>query len=376
MAPGKPDEYPLRAEPGRTAYHRAVADTWPVRRIRMFQQVVVPGQGEDPTPEVLLAEIAEWVDSEPLQALVRRFGAEMPVGSLATQLAYLDEFTSAHWDFRRRVREGSLERNQIDAGAVTGTDEELAVAVADALGLVRPRQPRYDSYDHVVTLGGLVGANVWRPAYAAYLLGHGISARNVVGISAYRNLAGNDEDPQRDEFRLLDSFGLPQREYEWQVMEDGLRRAFDLPEFTVERESGPSAEGSARFRVASASSGGRRVSLVVAPALEPGRRADTAAGYRYWADQVDHVKPGERILAVTTCIYVPYQHAIALQHLALPFGCSVDTVGVDFSAIGDNPNPQGFRGAHYLLEIRSALLGYQRLAAMLSDSESTANPGS
>ena len=73
---------------------------------------------------------------------------------------------------------------------------------------------------------------------------------------------------------------------------------------------------------------------------------NTTDGYRYPADQVQHVKPGERILAITTCIYVRYQHAIALQHLALPFGCSVDTAGIDFSAIGDDPNPLRFGGAH------------------------------
>jgi hypothetical protein len=219
-----------------------------------------------------------------------------------------------------------------------------------------------------VTLGGLVGANVWRPAYAAYLLEHGTAAPNVVGISAYRNLSRNDGDPQRDEFRLLDAFGLPQRTYEWEVMEDGLRRAFSVPPFTVERQSDPSAEGSARFRVASTSASGRRVSLVVAPALVPGGRADTTAGYRYWADQVGHVKPGERILAVTTSIYIPYQHAIALQHLALPFGCSVDAVGIDFNVIDAGPAQQQFRGAHYLLEIRSAVFAYRRLVAMLADS--------
>jgi hypothetical protein len=328
----------------------------------------VPGQGEDPTPEVLRAEITAWVRSEPLRSLVTHFGGSLAAGSLAAgsleaQLGYLDEFTAAAWNYRRRVSDGPKERNQVDADAVSGADEDLVMAAADALGLVRPRAPRYRDYDHVIMLGGLVRANLWRTAYAAHLLNHGVSAGNIVAISAYRDLARNDADPSADEYKLLESFGLPQRDYEWQVMEDGLRRAFDLPEFAVERESDPSAEGSQRFRVASAAARGQRVSLIVAPALDPGRRANTADGYRYWADQVQHVKPGERVLAVTTCIYVPYQHAIALQHLALPFGCSVDTVGIDFSAIGDDPNPQRFRGAHYLLEIRSALLAYRNLVA-------------
>jgi hypothetical protein len=335
----------------------------------MFQEVTVPGQGEDPTPEVLLAEIAAWVRSEPLRSLVAHFGGTLATGSLAAQLAYLDEFTASAWDFRRRVSDGPRERNQVDADAVSGAAEDLVVAAADALGLVRPRSPRYRDYDHVVMLGGLVRANLWRTAYAAHLLSHGVSAANVVAVSAYRDLARNDTDPSLDEFKLLEAFGLPRRDYEWEVMEDGLRRAFGLPEFTVERESGPAAEGAQRFRVASAAAGERRVSLIVAPALEAGRRANTADGYRYWADQVQHVKPGERILAVTTCIYVPYQHAIALQHLAFPFGCAVDTVGIDFSAIGDDPNPQRFRGAHYLLEIRSALLAYRKLVTRLPGGE-------
>jgi hypothetical protein len=334
----------------------------------VFQEVTVPGHGEDPTPEVLLTEITAWVRSTPLQSLVTHFGGTLPTDNLVAQLAYLDEFTASAWNFRRRVSDGPKERNQVDADAVSGPDEDLVVAAADALGLVRPRPTKYRDYDHVLMLGGLVRANLWRTAYAAHLLNNGVSAGNVAAISAYRDLAPNDTDPSLDEFKLLEAFGLPRRDYEWEVMEDGLRRAFDLPDFTVERLSDPSAEVAQRFRVASATAGGRRVSLIVAPALEPGRRANTADGYRYWADQVQHVKPGERILAVTTCIYVPYQHAVALQQLGLPFGCSVDTVGIDFSAIGDDPNPQRFRGANYLLEIRSALLAYRNLVTLLSGS--------
>ncbi|MGH3165158.1 MAG: hypothetical protein ACRDN0_04580, partial [Trebonia sp.] len=108
----------------------------------MFQQVVVPGQGEDPTPEGLLAQISGWVCSDPVQALLQRFGGALPSGKLASQLAYLDDFTAEKWNFRSKLADGPLERNQIDSDAVTGADEELAIAAADALGLVAPRPPR------------------------------------------------------------------------------------------------------------------------------------------------------------------------------------------------------------------------------------------
>jgi hypothetical protein len=234
------------------------------------------------------------------------------------------------------------------------------------LGLVRPRPPVRQHYDHVVILGGLVRGNLWRPAYAAHLLQGGITASTVTAISAYRDLARNDTDPSRDEYKLLEVFGLPLRAFEWEVMEDGLRRAFSLPAFTVQQQSQADAEGAARYLVASAETGQDRVWLVVAPALEPRPRANTADGYRYWAGQVGQVKSGQRILAITTCIYVPYQHAVALQHLGIPFGCSVETIGVDFSVIDDSLSPQVFRGVHYLLEVRSAIHGYRQLVTALS----------
>jgi UDP-N-acetylmuramoyl-L-alanine---L-glutamate ligase len=336
--------------------------------LAVFEDVAVPGLGDEPDAGRLLEEIGNWVDSEPLRALVRRFGNGNPSGEIAAQLAYLDEFTAREWNFRR-----DEERNQVDADAVTGADEQLVIAAADALGLVRPRPPRYRHYDHVVMLGGLVRANLWRTEYAAHLLRHEVTADAVVAISAYRDLARNEKDPSRDEYELLDVFGLPRRSFEWEVMEDGLRRAFGLPAFSVEQQSGPDAEGPARYRVAAAEAGTNRVSLVVAPALEPGRRANTADGYRYWADQVGHVKPGQRILAVTTCIYVPYQHAVALQHLGIPFGCSIDTVGVDFGVIDDTRSPQAFRGVHYLLEIRSAIRAFRHLVGLL-DQEGSREP--
>lgn len=232
----------------------------------MFQDVTVPGQGEDPTPHVLLAEITAWVRSTPLQALITHSGGGLAADRLAAQLAYLDEFTASAWNFGRRVSDGPKERNQVDADAISGLDEGRCARPGPAQAA---EVPRLRPCAHA---GRLVRANLWRTPYTAHLLNHGISAGDVSAITVYRGLARNDADPSRDEFKLLEEFGLPQRDYEWEVMQDGLRRAFGLPEFTVERESDPSAKGAQRFRAASAATGGRRVSLIVAPALEPGRR--------------------------------------------------------------------------------------------------------
>ncbi len=273
-------------------------------------------------------------------------------------------------DFRTSDSGLVKERNQVDPDLIKGDDEQLVFAATEALGLRTPLPPKYTSYDHVVILGGLVRANIWRPAYAAHLLREDIATDGVTAISAFRPLAQNPDDPDKDEYKLLDVFDLPQRRFEWEVMEDGLRRAFDLPEFTVQMQSAADAQDGDRFRVASAESARQRVNLVVAPSYESGRRANTADGYRYWADQIGHVKNGDRVLAVTTCIYLPYQHAVAIQLLGLPFGCSIDTVGVDTRIVDDSISPQIFRGVHYLQETRSAIRGYRQLVARLEAEKS------
>jgi hypothetical protein len=330
-----------------------------------FDAVPVPGRGECATPEVLTSEVAGWVRSEPIRVLVDRFGeGSLPGTGLAEDLAFLDEMSARHWDTRRGV-----ERNQVNRAPFDDAEEELVLAAASALGLVVPAPPRFDEYDHVVLLGGLVRANIWRTEYAAHLLRQGVRTANVVALTAFRELARNKEDRSKDEYALLQLAGLPDRRYECEVVEDCLRRSFSVPELTVLRESEPDAEDNRRVRVAESRTSDQLITLVAASTLDPSGewRADTAATYKYWAEQVGHVKPKDRILAVTTCIYVPYQHAVALQRLALPYGCVVDTVGIDHELIGNSPAPQVFAGVHYLQELRSAIVAYRRLLGMLEE---------
>ena len=70
---------------------------------------------------------------------------------------------------------------------------------------------------------------------------------------------------------------------------------------------------------------------------------------------------------VTAPIYVPFQHCDALRVLAVPYGCGVDTVGVDpgLPALRALPEPTLTPG-RYLQEIRSAIRSMRHLHAALS----------
>lgn len=340
-----------------------------------YAPVPVPGAGEAPTPEVLAKEIDEWISSAAFTDLAASDGAQ-PNGTLAERLAYLDGFSAAAWDFRAKEARakaaaqqgvtGYVERNQVDRDAVSGDRERAVVASARALGLVDARPPRRESYDHVLVLGGLVRANLWRSAYAGHLIRtEKLRAPDVTALTAFRDLAHNEQDPTQDEPHLLEVYSLPQRANEAEVMEDCLERAFTAEPLRTHSDSGD-GNADARFRVATGKAGDVTLNLVAAPNPKSQQRADTASTMQYWASEVVHVKPGDSILFITSTIYVPFQHAVAVQNLGLPFGAHVETVGVDHTIIDASPLPQVFRGVNYLQELRSSVRAYRTLLDLVA----------
>lgn len=335
-----------------------------------FENVPVPGSGGSLAPDDLAAEVTAWVDSEALRALLDHFGAPPMPSALDAKLQALEDFTAEAWDYRRSADGQSLERNQVNLAAIDDpATEDLVRAAATALGLVEARPPLHHEYDYIVVLGGLVRANLWRSAYAAHLLATGtVSAPEVVALTAHRPLAANPDDPDRDEFKLLGRLGLPEATLESEVMAESLVSVFGLPGLTDVVADGDDIPLEARRQVLRATTpAGTEVTLVVAPAADPasGRRADTATTYRFWADEVDHIHRGARVLVSTSAIYVPYHGLVALQHLGVPFGAQVETVGYDERVIDTSAAPQIFRAVNFTQEIRSALRAAATLCSQL-----------
>jgi hypothetical protein len=104
--------------------------------------------------------------------------------------------------------------------------------------------------------------------------------------------------------------------------------------------------------------------VIAAPSSDPGRRrANTADTCRFWTEEVTPLRGGERILVVTTALYVPFQHCDALTMIGLPYGCVVDTIGHDPSILDDDLFLPAPTPAHHLQELRSTILSMRRLVA-------------
>jgi tetratricopeptide (TPR) repeat protein len=307
------------------------------------------------------AAIAAWTDSSALRQVVTTFKGEMPEikgqiegEKLEERLRWLEEF-SERWDFR-----GGKERNLV-AGSDFATEvQEVVSQAAAALGLIGTAPPPGAAYDYVLILGGLVRACLARPLHAARLLGDGtIESSEVCALGGYRRLAGN-------ELELAERTGHSGLVDEFEAMDVGVRGAFSLDGPLTDEGEASDVEG-ASWRVRTY--GGERgttIKVIAAPSSEPGlRRANTPDTYEWFASQLAGLRGSERILVVTSDIYVPFQHADALRMLSLPYSVEIDMVGIRAGDV-DPSLTQSFETHNYLQEIRSAIRSFRLLHDALS----------
>jgi len=312
----------------------------------------------------LAADVEAWLAAEPLSVLVTQFGGDPAdyrpaAGPRGTRLAKLDAFTE-RWDTRQ-----GRERNLAAELELSPEQESLVIDAANALGL-RGDPPRHRHYDHMLMLGGLVRACVARSSYAAHLIREGeITAGEVTTLGAHRPFVGN-------EFEQAAELGWGALTEEYEALDAGTRRAFELGEPEYEEGERLADVGGTWGVKHYRTDAGLPVRVVAAPSSEPAiRRADTADSYKFFAEHVANLKPGERLLLISTAIYVLPQHVAALRILALPYGVEVDTVGGKPTNRPKLPLSH-YSATKYLLEVRSTVRALAQLVSALgNESEKT-----
>jgi hypothetical protein len=270
---------------------------------------------------------------------------------------------SADWDFRKQG--GNVERNLIGAepAVVNGREvpETLITAAAQALGLVKAAPVPDEPFTALVVLSGLVRACVNRTRYAADLVQNGLHAKSVTVLGGHRALGG-DEPALAAQQHLGHPFD------EAEVVVAATRNAFGLGQPLSAAESVPALSSwedmlwgeSAHYDWGS-------VDVSIVPSSDPtSRRVNTVDQLRYWAQQ-RNIGSSDRVLLLTTQIYVPFQQLAGLRVLGIERGCQVYCCGVD----PDNSAMPGrvFGGRSYLQEIRSALLAARDLVAAVDQIE-------
>ncbi|SCL60705.1 hypothetical protein GA0070604_4356 [Micromonospora eburnea] len=320
--------------------------------------MALPGGAAGTAGGQLAAGIRGWVESPPLRALVERFGGDWPAGDLSAVLAALDEFSARHWDFR-----AGRERPEAREPAFDPATVRLVLDSAEALGLVRAAPPALPRYAHLLVLGGLAHACLRRTAYAAHL------ARAVAGVSGEVAVLGSFRALSPAESGMLADAGMTDCATEVDALDAGVRAAFGVT--APDEEIGEDADHPHRAWSSRTyhPAGLPPVRVLAAPSSEPDRRrAHTADTQRFWAEHV-RLCAGDPVLMVTAPIYVPFQHCDALRTLAVPYGCGIDTVGVDpaLAALAGLPEPTLTPG-RYLQEIRSAIRSMRNLHGVLASS--------
>lgn len=312
------------------------------------------------TAERLGPVLRQWLDSAPMRALAEASGWAWPGGRDTAELAGRLAELSSDWDFRKQ--RGSAERNLIgtEPAVVNGREvpEGLVAAAARALGLATSTPVPDGQFTALVVLSGLVRACVNRTRHAATLVrDDGVHADSVVVLGGHRELGG-DEPAQASKL----GFGEPFDEAD--VVLAAARHAFGLPapeRCTESRPRGPRWDqalwaASARYSWPDAEPA---VDVVIAPSGDPAsRRVNTVEQLRYWAG-ADGIGPRDRVLLLTTQIYVPFQQLAGMRVLGIERGCQVCCCGVD-PASSVLPG-RVFGGRSYLQEIRSALLAARDL---------------
>jgi len=323
---------------------------------------------DDSLITTIRSKIRAWITSNWLADLVTLFDGRISLQGhpLDAALERLEIF-SDRWDFRRIARErGAAADDNLRQGAgaarwlsaATELPPEMEVRVlnnAKHLGLVQAQEPSQSAYDHIVVLGGARISCKIRPFRAAEVIRAGVQVEKIVLLGAARPIPDSERD-------ATDTYA-PGAANEFDLIIAGAQQAFDF-DTSVFREDryddrdNHNLSWIVRRFEASYDSHPLKITAMSAPSSDPlRRRANSADTIIFFLDR-DNVQPGERILLITSQIYVPYVQLEAIRTVALPKKMLVETIGFP----GDRmPQLQGLSNAnHYLQEIRSAIQAARR----------------
>jgi hypothetical protein len=288
-------------------------------------------------PDAVEALVSGWVATPALRRIVEAAGGNWPEeGDLLERLKQLHAF-SDRWDFRRGGERLDIAVEEL------GLDSDWLMTQAAELQITTAAEPDVTHYHHALVLGGTALASINRVRRLADLREHGVTIDHPAALTALRKIG----DPERDLVRGDLAPLLEGAEIEFDVLVSAVAHYLGGRP-SIERQDDE------RSDIASATATVGDAIVLAAPSDDPNRRANTSDNYRVYADRVHD---GERVLVVTSSIYLPYQHFLAILALGWERPLTIDATGFPPEWMGGVlTGPQ-----NVLQELRSGFFGALRL---------------
>ncbi len=268
---------------------------------------------------VVIREMESWSSSDALAEMVSVFGQRVPSGvSLKERIEWLNTFADV-WDYRKKQANGG-ERWMVKEDEYALQHKEVLMDCVRQLGLVDIDQPT-DNPDFILPLGGARAANYARPEMAKKITDScDIHNRKIVALSGKRPI-------NEVEIPFLEKF-VHGAKTEYDAISGGMETVLGLTSYKYCEDIYEDANINLSWSVRRYNEryNNNEIYSVAAPSSDPERRANSRDTFCFFLDRF-HVRPGEKLLLVTSCIYVPFQ-LLKFIDLAIEKGFYVDCVGV------------------------------------------------
>ncbi len=369
----------------------------------MSIRIKCPDSGLDKNERIigLFDGIQEWLDSNAMKELVDLYGGMSAAFNglgLKDKVDRLHRFACDNWDYRRQQREqngmsgGLLERQKMREETFASEHSEIIMDAAVELGLVDITEP-VRRPDFILPLGGARLTNYFRPLMARKVIdGYGWKDTDiqVVALTGTRVLTDTDfpylleYEKQNNTNMALEHIGLELPEYDERFVyrtESGQKvyqlkvmTEFDAMNMGLEKAFGVSANCSgvyfrnenvyldSEIRRYKDKYGQCSLYSMVASSSDPeNRRANSMDTFEGFVSAFD-VKECDRLLLVTSTIYVPFQ-SLKFYKLGIEGGFDVDCIGVDDSIEGSRFS----NATNYMQETKATIDAIYGLSEMYSE---------
>jgi uncharacterized protein rv3785/MT3893 len=292
----------------------------------------------------------EFVFSDSLVKLVKLFGGEYPSQNLNECLSYLLKF-SDKWDYRSRQQTENKENARwlISEENFTSEQNKAIDQASFDLNLRENSIPSRNRYDYIWVLGGAKLSCLLRTRLAKEVYDKlQQEPSKIAMLASFRPL--NDSERQ-----ATDTYARC-AETEFDLFLEAHKLFFNSKIIQTEESSLDERNPNKKWKIINFEN---NTSIFSSPSREPeARRANSLDTYLFFMER-HSVKPGSKILLVTSEIYVPYQHLEALRSVAIPFNVEIETIGFPAEWGGEL---QGMSNKeHYLQELRSTIQSLSRL---------------